>query len=80
VRLIEHFAELLGAEATRKSRLPLSTEQALVGAIVVLSADHLRAGKLEQLHVAGPELVQLTLLPYLGAEEARLWAGKTART
>jgi hypothetical protein len=75
VRLIEHFADLLGTEATH---LPPSTRQALVAAIVVIAAAHLRAGKLTELVAAGPELVELILLPYLAAGEAKRWAAETA--
>ncbi len=66
VRLIEHFADLLGTGARH---LPPSTRQALVAAIAVIAAAHLRAGKLAELLAAGPELVELILLPDLGAGE-----------
>jgi hypothetical protein len=68
---LERFASLLHAEAPGESQLPAFTEQALIGAIAITIADHLRAGTLDRLREAGPELVELTLRPYLGREEAR---------
>lgn len=73
LRMLSYFAELLGEGAPPDRRRPALTEQALVGGIAVMVADHLRAGKLDRLREAAPELVELTLLPYLGAGEARRW-------
>lgn len=78
VRLIEHFAAMLRAEAPRDARQPLSTEQALVGGVATIVADCLRSGESGLLLATGPELVQLVLLPYVGASEARRWACSSA--
>jgi hypothetical protein len=77
-RTIEHFAELLRAEAPQDRRRPKSTEQALVGGIGRLLAEHLRSGDFVTLRQSVPELVELLLVPYVGRAEAREWARKTA--
>lgn len=71
LELVGGFAEMLRAEAPRDDQLPPSTEQALVGSIAITITDHLRADRLGRLREAGPELVELSLQPYLGREEAR---------
>jgi hypothetical protein len=77
-RTIEHFAELLRADAPQDRRRPKSTEQALVGGIARTLADHLRSGDFAALRQSVPELVELILVPYVGRTEARAWAGITA--
>jgi hypothetical protein len=69
--LIAEFAELLRATAPADPQLPDSTEQALVGGVAMIITDHLREGRLERLREAGPELVELSLQPYLGRAAAR---------
>jgi len=77
-RTIEHFAELLRAEAPSDRRRPKSTEQALVGGIGRVLAEHLRSGDCAALRRSAPELVELLLVPYVGRAEARAWAEKSA--
>lgn len=72
--MVEQLSELLGAEAPSDRGAVASTEQALVGGIVTVVADHLRSGRANRLPELAPELVYLTLLPYLGFEEAKRWA------
>jgi hypothetical protein len=79
VRMIEHFAELLRAEAPPDGRRPKTTEQALVGGVATTIADRMRHGTSEELRAAVPELVEFVLLPYVGPVEARAWAGWAAR-
>jgi hypothetical protein len=74
VPMVEQFSKLLAADAPPDQRLTASTEQALVGGIVTVVADHLRSGRLERLGQLAPELVYLTLLPYVGFDEAKRWA------
>ncbi|HET7052756.1 MAG TPA: TetR/AcrR family transcriptional regulator [Solirubrobacterales bacterium] len=50
--------------------LPGATEEALVGGIVSLIIREISAGRTEQLESLLPDLVELTLGPYVGAEEA----------
>jgi hypothetical protein len=73
VRLIERYAALLRIGAPPQSRQPLLTEQALVGGIVTIAAEELRGGRPEALEGLAPELVEFTLLPYLGRQQARRW-------
>lgn len=50
--------------------LPEATEETLVGGIVSLIVREISAGRTEQLEQLLPDLVELTLAPYVGAEEA----------
>jgi hypothetical protein len=76
--LIGRLAEMIRSRAPTDRRLPGSTDEALVASIVGLIGDHVRIGRFERLAELGPELVLLTLLPYLGFAEAQLWADRTA--
>jgi hypothetical protein len=78
VRMIEHFAELLRAEAPSDRRRPKSTEQALVGGVARTLADGLRSGDADAMRAGVPELVELLLVPYVGRVEARSWAERSA--
>jgi hypothetical protein len=75
VRTIEHFADLLRAEAPVDERRPKSTEQALVGGVATAIADRMRHDMAGELRAAIPELVEFVLLPYVGSAEAKRWAG-----
>jgi hypothetical protein len=75
VRTIEHFAELLRAEAPVDERRPKSTEQALIGGVATTIADRMRHDTPSELQAAIPELVEFVLLPYVGSAEAKRWAG-----
>jgi hypothetical protein len=74
VPMIEQFSDLLAAHVPADLDVVASTEQALVGGIVMVVADHLRSGRLDRLAQLAPELVYFTLLPYLGFDEAKRWA------
>ncbi|HET7417551.1 MAG TPA: hypothetical protein VFJ61_08010 [Solirubrobacterales bacterium] len=74
--LIGHLAGLLRMRAPADSRLPGATDEALVAGVVGLVGDHLRIGRLDRLRELRPELVLLTLLPYLGFAEAQRWANQ----
>ena len=50
--------------------LPEATEETLVGGIVSLVVREISAGRSEQLESLLPDLVELTLAPYVGVEEA----------
>ncbi len=69
--LTAEFAELLRATTPAEPQLPDSTEQALVGGVAMIITDHLGDGRLDRLREAGPELVELSLQPYLGRAAAR---------
>jgi AcrR family transcriptional regulator len=51
-------------------RLSAATEEALVGGMVSLISRRIIAGKAEDLEELLPDLVEFTLTPYLGSEEA----------
>lgn len=79
LRMIDRFSELLGEGDPRdERRLPASTNQALVGGMVTVVADHVRSGRMDRLGEIAPDLVCFTLLPYLGFDEAKRWAQSTA--
>jgi hypothetical protein len=78
-RMIGRFAGFIQVRAPLGSRLPASTDEALVAGIVGLVGDHIRIGRQDRLAELKPELVLLALLPYLGFNEARRWANQTAR-
>lgn len=75
---IERLARLISRDAPAGSRLPGSTDEALVAGIVGLVGDHVRVGRFENLKALRPDLVLLALLPYLGFAEAREWANRFA--
>lgn len=57
-------------ETPHGAELPGITESVLVAGIVGVIAAQLRAGETKHLPAVAPELVQLTLTPYLGREKA----------
>jgi len=75
---IERLAALISRDAPAGSRLPGSTDEALVAGIVGLVGDHLRIGRSEALEALRPDLVLLALLPYLGFSGAQDWANRFA--
>ncbi len=77
-RLIGRLAGFIRVSAPTDARLPPATDHALVAGMVGLVGDHIRIGRLERLAELRPELVLLTLLPYLGFEEAQRWANEFA--
>lgn len=69
----------LRVKAPTDNRLPGATDEALVAGMVGLVGDHLRIGRRDRLEELRPELVLLTLLPYLGFTEAQKWANQVAK-
>jgi AcrR family transcriptional regulator len=70
---MQGFVEILKAGRPQHSGerpLPEATEATLVGGIVSLIVREINAGRTEQLEELLPGLVELTLAPYLGADEA----------
>ena len=75
---ISYFAGLL-REAVRVERhFTLSTEEALVESIATIVRGHLQLGTVDELPGIAPDLVYITLMPYLGISEARRWAESSA--
>ena len=58
--------------------LPETTEEAVVGGISALIVRELGAGRAADLEKQLPQLVELVLAPYLGAEEAERQAQEPA--
>jgi AcrR family transcriptional regulator len=70
---MQGFVEILKAgrpEHSGERPLPEATEATLVGGIVSLIVREINAGRTEKLEQLLPDLVELTLAPYLGGEEA----------
>jgi AcrR family transcriptional regulator len=70
---MQGFVEILKAgrpEHSGERPLPEATEATLVGGIVSLIVREINAGRAEKLEALLPDLVELTLAPYLGGEEA----------
>jgi AcrR family transcriptional regulator len=70
---MQGFVEILKAGRPQHSGerpLPEATEATLVGGIVSLIVREINADRTEQLEQLLPDLVELTLAPYLGGEEA----------
>jgi AcrR family transcriptional regulator len=70
---MQGFVEILKAgrpEHSGERPLPEATEATLVGGIVSLIVREINAGRAGQLEQLLPDLVELTLGPYLGGEEA----------
>lgn len=74
--VVGRLAGFLRAIAPQDERLPGTTDETLVAGMVGLVGDHLRVGRMDRLLELRPELVLLTLLPYLGFAEARHWANR----
>jgi hypothetical protein len=79
-RVIGRLAGFIQVKAPIGSRLPGSTDEALVAGVVGLVGDHIRIGRVDRLAELRPELVLLTLLPYLGFSEAQRWADEVDRS
>jgi len=77
--VIGRLTGFLRAKAPLQHRLPGATDEALVAGMVGLVGDHLRIGRLDRLRELRPDLVLLTLLPYLGFAEAQRWANQVAK-
>jgi AcrR family transcriptional regulator len=76
---MQSFVEILKAgrpEHSGARPLPEATEEALVGGIVSLIVREISAGRTAQLEKLLPDLVELALAPYVGAEEAERLAGQ----
>jgi len=77
--VIGRLAGFLRVKAPIGDRLPGATDETLVAGMVGLVGDHLRIGRQDRLEELRPELVLLTLLPYLGFAEAQKWANQVAK-
>lgn len=69
----DHLASLLSAgrqHSPRGAELPPLTEKAIVGAVSGIVAGRLLNGEAEQLPELEHQLVEIVLMPYIGAEEA----------
>ena len=70
---VQGFAEILKAGRPQHGGarpLPEATEETVIGGIVSLIVREISSGRAERLEELLPDLVELTLAPYLGNEEA----------
>jgi hypothetical protein len=77
-RFVGRLAGFIAVNAPIGSRPRSSVDETMVAGMVGLVGDHLRVGRLDRLVELRPELVLLTLLPYLGFAEAQAWANRAA--
>jgi len=78
---MQGFVEILKAgrpSHTGERPLPAATEETLVGGIVSLIVREISAGRGSELEKLLPDLTELILAPYLGAEEAEKLAREDA--
>jgi hypothetical protein len=76
-RLVGRLVGFLRIKAPVDAR-PVSTDEAMVAGLVGLVGDHVRLGRLDRLRQLRPDLVLMTLLPYLGFADAQRWAEAAA--
>lgn len=70
----DHMAALLsrGRSLSKEATgLPELTEKSVIGAITAIVSSRIANGEAEQLPELAPQLVELTLTPYVGAAEAK---------
>jgi hypothetical protein len=72
--VISHFTEVLGKGAPAKGCASISTDEGPVEAIATVVRGHLLAGTANRLPALAPDLVYLTLVPYVGLAAAGRWA------
>ncbi len=75
----DHLAALLSrgrAHGKEAATLPELTEKSLVGALTAIVSSRIAGGEAERLPELAPQLVELTLTPYVGAAEAKRVAGR----
>lgn len=72
--MLAYFAELLESVVPDEMLFPVSSPSGIVETTAVMIRGHLLAGRVERIGDLGPELVYLSLVPYLGLEGAREWA------
>ncbi|MDX6636380.1 MAG: hypothetical protein QOF06_2583 [Solirubrobacterales bacterium] len=71
---LESFVPILGKGAPQPqagSEVPEATDEAVIGGVASLLGRRILAGEGERLSELFPEILEFTLAPYLGAEEAR---------
>lgn len=72
------FLRLGRSERERDPPLPETTEESVVGALVMLASRKVAAGEAPRLEDLLPDFAEFILSPYIGAEEARLLAREAA--
>jgi AcrR family transcriptional regulator len=70
IRVLTTFVDLGRRESPHGEELPHSLAAAIVGGGAVLVRDEILAGRIEKVGELLPDMVYLTLAPYLGREEA----------
>jgi hypothetical protein len=77
---ISYFAELLRQVVAVERRFAISNEEAIVESIAVIVRGHLPLGTAAALPDLAPDLIYVTLMPYLGIADAGRWASSSAVT
>jgi len=76
---VTYFADLLREVVAVERRFAISNEEAVVESIATIIRGHLQLGTATALPELAPDLVYMTLMPYLGIAEARSWASAVAK-
>jgi AcrR family transcriptional regulator len=71
------FLERGRAERPSGRELPPTTEESTIGALVMLASRKVTGGEAAQLEDLLPDFAEFILAPYLGAEEASRFAGRS---
>ncbi len=72
--VIGYFADLLRQVVKAERRFAISTEEALIESIATIVRGHLQLGTPRELPGLAPDIVYITLMPYLGISKARRWS------
>ncbi len=71
---ISYFADLLREVVAVDKPFQISTEEAIIESIATIVRGHLQMGDAGRLPERAPDLIYLTLMPYVGLSEAARWA------
>jgi hypothetical protein len=69
--MLRRAREVAASEGEPVSPTPAIAEEALIGGASAIVAAHLGEGRRDELPAVAPEISQLILAPFIGAERAR---------
>ena len=78
--VLDYFGELFDDVAPDQMLFPISSPAGIVETTAVVIKGHLLAGRIGRIEELGPELVFIALMPYVGFDDAKLWAAAYPET
>ena len=75
---VTYFAGLLREVVEVEKRFAISNEEAVVESIATIIRGHLQLGTAAELPGLAPDLVYVTLMPYVGISDAKRWAAASS--